>query len=39
MRRGGHASPRAPVRYRRAAEEWNRALADALSKMAAAASS
>lgn len=39
MRRGGHASLRAAVRYQRAAEESNRALADALSKMAAAASS
>ena len=39
MRRGGHSSPRAAVRYQRAAEESNRALADALSKMAAAASS
>ena len=32
MRRGGHASPRAAVRYQRAAEESNRALAAALSK-------
>ncbi len=39
MRRGGHASPRAAVRYQSAAEESNRALADALSKMAAAVSS
>ena len=39
MRRGGHASPRAAIRHQRVGEESNRALADALSKMAAAASS
>jgi hypothetical protein len=34
MRRGGHANPRAALRYQHATEDRDRALAEALGKLA-----